>query len=54
MSTKGQAVQKFVQARRIKFDIHRGWEAEFHKQAWGRRPQFRFPFCNFPLQFLYE
>lgn len=20
----------------------------------GRRPQFRFPFCNFPLQFLYE
>jgi hypothetical protein len=35
MSTKGQAVQKFVQARRIKFDIHRGWEAEFHTQAWG-------------------
>jgi hypothetical protein len=32
MSTEGQAAQKFIQACRIKLDIHR--EAQSHKQAW--------------------
>jgi hypothetical protein len=45
MSTEGQAVHKFIQACRIKLDIHR--EAQSHTQAWEAASSIPIPLFKF-------